>query len=147
MIRDASRRYATLPASSYFVAVIKTDPQTWTDKRHRDGEAAERQAAELLIENGYVVLEQRYRFHKHDIDLVARRGSVVAFVEVKARRSRRFGAAVETVNRKKQNELVRAASAWLQRHGKPGDVARFDVVAIQAGKVEWLQSAFRPLWR
>jgi len=127
--------------------MIKTDPSTWTDQRHRDGEAAERLAAGLLIENGYIILEQRYRFHRHDIDLVARRGSLVAFVEVKARRSSRYGTALETVNRRKQNELARAASAWLQRHGKPGDVARFDVVAIQGGKVEWLQSAFKPLWR
>jgi putative endonuclease len=127
--------------------VIKTDPETWTDKRHRDGEAAERRAAELLIESGYVVLEQRYRFHRHDVDLVARRGSLVAFVEVKARRGTRFGSAIEAINPRKQRELVRAASAWLQRHGKPGDVARFDVVTIQSGKVDWLQSAFKPLWR
>ncbi len=127
--------------------MIKTDPETWTDQRHRDGEAAERRAADLLIENGYAVLEQRYRFHRHDVDLVARRGNVVAFVEVKARWTRRYGAAVETITAKKQRELVRAASAWLQRHGRSGDVARFDVVAIQGGKIQWLQSAFRPLWR
>jgi putative endonuclease len=127
--------------------VIKTDPETWKDKRHRDGVEAERRAAELLIENGYVVLEQRYRFRRHDIDLVARRGSTVVFVEVKLRWSNRYGEAVETIRGQKQRELVRAASAWLQRHGKPGDVARFDVVAIQNGRLQWLQSAFRPLWR
>jgi putative endonuclease len=127
--------------------VIKSDPETWKDKRHRDGEAAERRAAELLIENGYVVLERRYRFHRHDIDIVARRGSTVVFVEVKLRWSKRYGLAVETIHPSKQRDLVRAASAWLQRHGKPGDVARFDVVAIQNGELTWLQSAFRPLWR
>ena len=135
------------PTVPILSAVIRTDPDTWKDKRHRDGAEAERRAADLLIENGYVVLEQRYRVHRHDIDLVARRGSTVVFVEVKLRASRRFGLAVETVRPDKQRELVRAASAWLQRHGKPGDVARFDVVAIQGGKLTWLQSAFRPLWR
>ena len=127
--------------------MIKTDPQTWTDKRHRDGVAAEQRAADMLVAHGYTVLEQRYRFHRHDVDLVARRGNIVVFVEVKARWTRRFGAAVETVRTGKQRELVRAASAWLQRHGRQGDVARFDVVAIQAGQLEWFQSAFRPLWR
>ncbi len=127
--------------------MIKTDPDSWTDARHRDGEAAERRAAELLIENGYVVLEQRYRFHRHDIDLVARRGSLVVFVEVKTRGASRYGRAVQAVHARKQRELVRGASAWLQRHGKPGDVARFDVIVFEGGKAEWLQSAFRPGWR
>ncbi|HEY2805301.1 MAG TPA: YraN family protein [Gemmatimonadales bacterium] len=127
--------------------MIKSDPSTWADQRHRDGEAAERRAADLLIADGYAIIEQRYRFHHHDVDLIARRGNVVVFVEVRSRRSARFGKAIETVRSGKQRDLVRAASSWLQRHGRPGDVARFDVVAIQAGRMEWVQSAFRPLWR
>src|SRR5690349_16472579 len=127
--------------------MIKSDPESWTDARHRDGEAAERRAAALLVENGYVILEQRYRFHRHDIDLVARRGSIVVFVEVKSRASSRFGTAAQSIVSRKQREVVRAASAWLQRHGKPGDLARFDAITIQGGKVEWIQSAFRPSWR
>ncbi len=127
--------------------MIKTDPRTWTDKRHRDGAAAEDRAAKLLIANGYVIIERRFRLHRHDIDIVARKGSTVVFVEVKLRWTRRYGTAVEAVFSKRQREMVRGASAWLQRHGKPGDVARFDVVAIQAGELEWIQSAFRPLWR
>ena len=127
--------------------MIKSDPNAWTDPRHRRGLEAEERAKALMIENGYVVLEQRYRWHRHDIDLVARRGSTVVFVEVKVRETVRYGAAVETIYPSKQRDLVRAASAWLQRHGKPGDVARFDVVAIQSGKLQWIQSAFRPLWR
>jgi len=127
--------------------VIKSDPSTWTDKRHRDGVEAEERAARLLVANGYVIIERRFRFHRHDVDIVARCGSTVVFVEVKLRWTLRFGTAIETIFPKKQRELVRAASAWLQRHGKPGDVARFDVVAIQGGELEWIQSAFRPLWR
>lgn len=143
------RCFGYVPTSPHphFPTVIKSDPSTWTDQRHRDGEAAERRAADLLTENGYVILEQRYRFHRHDIDLVARRANIVVFVEVKSRWSRQYGAAVEAITTRKQRELVRAASAWLQRHGKPGDVARFDVIVIQGGKIEWLQSAFRPFWR
>ena len=127
--------------------MIKSDPEQWTDSRHRDGEAAERRAAELLVENGYVVLEQRYRFHRHDIDLVARRGNIVVFVEVKSRSASRFGTAAQSIGARKQREVVRAASAWLQRHGHPGDTARFDAITFQEGKAEWLQSAFRPSWR
>ena len=127
--------------------VIKSDPESWTDHRHRDGLAAEERAKQLLIENGYVVLEHRYRVSRHDVDLVARRGSTVVFVEVKLRRSLKYGAAVQAISADKQRQVVRAASAWLRVHGKPGDVARFDVVAIQGSKLQWIQSAFRPAWR
>ena len=127
--------------------MIKSDPSTWTDPRHRAGVAAERLAAELLRREGYEVLEHRYRFHRHDVDLVARRGATVVFVEVKVRSDASHGGAAEAVTARKCLELTRAASAWLQRHGRPEDGARFDVIAVDADRVEWLQSAFRPGWR
>ena len=132
---------------SYFVPVFKSDPETWSDPRHREGARAEQLAADLLTREGYAIVEMRFRFHRHDVDLVARRDSVVVFVEVKSRGSKSYGAPAESVGWKKRRELVRAASAWLQRYGRPGDVCRFDVVTVQGGRVEWLQSAFRPLWR
>ena len=97
--------------------------------------------------DGYHILEQRFRFHRHDIDLVARRGAVVVFVEVKSRAGSRFGTAAESVSGRKQRELVRAAGAWLQKFGHPKDVCRFDVVTVEGARVNWIQSAFRPLWR
>lgn len=127
--------------------MFKSDPATWTDARHRQGAAAEDLAANLLCREGYDIVERRFRFHRHDVDLVARKGSVVVFVEVKSRHTDRYGAAVEAIGWRKQRELVRAASAWLQRSGRPGDVCRFDVVTVEGPRVEWLQSAFRPLWR
>jgi putative endonuclease len=127
--------------------MLKSDPATWTDQRHRAGVAAERLAAELLRREGYEILEHRYRFHRHDVDLVARRGATVVFVEVKVRSGASHGGAAEAVTARKRLELTRAASAWLQRHGRPEDGARFDVIAVDADRVEWLQSAFRPGWR
>lgn len=127
--------------------MLKSDPATWKDPRHRAGAFAEQRAARLLEEAGWEILEQRFRIHRHDVDLIARRGSVVAFVEVKSRSRPGFGAPVEAVTARKQRELVRAASAWLQRHGRPRDVARFDVVTVEPGRVDWIQNAFRPSWR
>ncbi|OGT92494.1 MAG: YraN family protein [Gemmatimonadetes bacterium GWC2_71_9] len=127
--------------------MLKSDPSTWTDPRHRAGVAAERLAAELLRREGYEVLEHRYRFHRHDVDLVARRGATVVFVEVKVRTGTAYGGAAQAITPRKRLELTRAASAWLQRHGRPEDGARFDVIAVDADRVEWLQSAFRPGWR
>jgi putative endonuclease len=127
--------------------VLKTDPSTWTDARHREGARAEQLAAGVMRRDGYSIVEQRFRFHRHDIDLVARKGSVVVFVEVKSRAGSRYGTAAESVTARKQKELVRAAGAWLQKFGVPGDVCRFDVITVEGAQVNWLQSAFRPLWR
>lgn len=127
--------------------MLKTDPSTWTDRRHRMGASAEQEAARLLTSQGYEILERRFRFHRHDVDLVARRGSIVVFLEVKARLNDDFGSPLESVTAVKQSRIARAAAAWLQRFGRPGDVCRFDVVALQGDRVEWLQSAFRPGWR
>ena len=127
--------------------MLKSDPCTWTDARHRDGVAAEVLVTGVMRAQGYEILEHRFRHHRHDVDLVARRGAVVVFVEVKARSDSRFGTPAQSVTPRKRLELVRAAGAWLQRHGRPGDCCRFDVIAVQGARVEWLQSAFRPGWR
>jgi len=127
--------------------VLRTDPSTWSDPRHRAGVAAEIAAAELLRAQGYRILEHRYRYHRHDVDLVARFGATVVFVEVRARSGSRFGTPAASVTARKRALLARSAASWLQKHGLPGDRARFDVVAVQGDRVEWLQGAFRPGWR
>jgi putative endonuclease len=127
--------------------MLKSDPNTWSDPRHRAGAAAEAMAAAALRVQGYEVVEQRFRYRRHDVDLVARRGQVVVFVEVKSRADNRFGAPSEAVTARKQADLVRAASVWLSRHGRPWDAVRFDVITVEAGRLEWLQDAFRPGWR
>jgi putative endonuclease len=127
--------------------VLKSDPATWSDPRHREGARAEALAAAVLARDGFVIVEQRFRYHRHDVDLVARRGNLVVFAEVKSRTGRRYGAPAEAVGWRKQRELARVAAAWLQRHGRPDDVCRFDVITVEGAKVDWMQSAFRPLWR
>lgn len=87
-----------------------------------------------------------------EIDLIARRGGVVAFVEVKTRRSAAFGTPLHAVGWKKQRELVRVAQAWVDRHGSPGEQYRFDVLGVEIvrGKrpvVTHVEDAFRPGWR
>jgi putative endonuclease len=127
--------------------MLKSDPATWKDPRHREGARAEALAAEALRVQGYQVLEQRFRYGHSDVDLVARRGAVVVFVEVKSRADERFGAASEAVTARKQANLVRAASVWLTRRGRAWNSIRFDVITVTDGKLEWLQDAFRPGWR
>jgi len=131
----------------YLRRMLKSDPSTWKDARHRAGAAAESVAADALRGAGYQVLEQRFRYGHSDVDLVARRGAVVVFVEVKSRADERYGAASEAVTARKQANLVRAASVWLTRHGRAWNSIRFDVITLTDGRLEWLQDAFRPGWR
>lgn len=94
------------------------------------GQLGERIAERWLRRQGWRVVQRRFRNGHRDIDLVVEREGTVAFVEVKARRGRAFGDPVEAVNWSKQKELVRSASVWIDRHGRPSDSYRFDVVGV-----------------
>jgi putative endonuclease len=91
----------------------------------------EARAAWLLRLKGYRVLARRSKHHVGEIDLVVRRGSVLAFVEVKARAD--AARAIEAITANQRRRIERAAEAFVQRH--PGLMAcamRFDVVLVGA---------------
>ena len=126
---------------------LHSNPADWTDPRHKQGLAAEEEAIRFLGSRGWLVLEHRWRVGRIEIDIVARRGVVVAFIEVKARRGGAFGHPFEAVTGAKRREIVRAARAWIDRYGQPSDIYRFDCIGILQGKLEHLEDAFRPGWR
>jgi len=115
----------------------------------RFGIAGERVAERWLRGRGWRVLERRYRTGHRDIDLIAERDGLVAFVEVKARTGTTFGDPIEAVNWKKRGELVRSASTWIDRHGRPGEHYRFDVIGVLVTgsrvRVRHVENAFS-LW-
>ena len=91
--------------------------------------------AELwLRQKGWTILDRRFRSGHRDIDLIAARPAdpvrVVAFIEVKARRSAGFGGPVAAVNWRKQRELCRSAWVWADRFGRVRDTYRFDVIGV-----------------
>ena len=98
--------------------------------RQAFGELGERIAERWLRRQGWRVVQRRFRSGHRDIDLVMEREGTVAFVEVKARRGSQFGDPVEAVNWSKQKELARSASVWIDRHGRPDDSYRFDVIGV-----------------
>jgi putative endonuclease len=104
------------------------------DSRQLLGREGESRAAEFLEARGYRIVARNVRADRVEIDLVARRGPLLVFIEVKTRRSTRFGSAAESVDPRKQHRLRRGAGAWLA--SKP-DAARgskrvrFDVVTCQ----------------
>jgi putative endonuclease len=109
----------------------------WAHRGQLRGVWGERVALAYLTSCGWSVEAHRYRFGRHDVDLIARRGSLVAFVEVKTRQSSACGAPVEAVGWRKRQALQRAAECWRLRYGRRGDHYRFDLVAVwvSAGRV------------
>ena len=102
------------------------------------GALGERIAARWLARDGWQVVDRRWRSGRRDLDLVAIRDNVVAFVEVKTRRSTWSGGPVEAVNWRKQRELTRSAQAWLDQRGTlvapEAAVYRFDIVGVVASR-------------
>jgi putative endonuclease len=110
------------------------------------GATGEDMAAAFLKKQGYKVLERNYRTPLGEIDLIGRHRGALVFIEVKTRRSSRFGSPQEAVHPAKQERLRHLAEYYLQQRGL-GDVAvRFDVVGIlwQEGKpqIEVIEGAF-----
>jgi len=126
---------------------LRSDPTEWTDERHKRGLAGEQQAIQYLLSRGWHIVAHRFRVGHTEIDLIVRQGSLVAFVEVKARRGDAFGSPLEAVTGAKRRELVKAARVWVDRYGRPSDVYRFDCIALTDGRLEHLADAFRPGWR
>ena len=115
--------------------------------RQAFGELGERIAERWLKRTGWRVLQRRFRSGRRDIDLVVEREGTVAFVEVKARRGEQFGQPVEAVNWRKQKELSKSAQVWIDRHGRPEDSYRFDVVGVlmsgERVRIRHIEDAFR----
>ena len=114
--------------------------------RQAFGELGERIAERWLRRQGWRIVQRRFRSGHRDIDLVAERDGLVAFVEVKARRGQQFGDPVEAVNWKKQRELGRSARVWIARHGRAPEAYRFDVIGVLVAgprvRVRHIENAF-----
>lgn len=104
------------------------------------GKRAEQQAARYLKRLGYRILKRNHRTRRGELDLVARDGDCLVFVEVKARNSGAFGPPEEALTPTKQRRLWRAAQEYLQAHPWAGPV-RFDVVALKSGRIALYRNA------
>ena len=121
-----------------------------TIARQRFGREGEQLACDELERRGYVVIERRYRTNAGELDIVAKDGNYLVFVEVKARRDSSFGSPEEAVTIPKQQKMVLMATDYLARHKLSDVPCRFDVVAVntqsQPPTVTVLEDAFRPGW-
>lgn len=105
------------------------------------GSDGEDRAERLLGRNGLAIVERNYRTRLGEIDLVAREGETLVFVEVRLRGAGHFGGALESITPRKRRRIVAAARQYLMRYAKVPP-CRFDVVTLDAGEMRWIRGAF-----
>jgi putative endonuclease len=103
------------------------------DYKQQLGRRGEEIAAGYLRQQGYIILARNWHCPIGEIDIVAREGETLAFVEVRTRRGHRFGTPEESVTPAKQARLVELAQAYLQEMGLTDTDWRIDVIAIEIG--------------
>lgn len=128
------------------------------DNQHTtSGAAAETYARRFLKSQGLRIIGTNYRTTRGELDIIAKDGDTVVFVEVRLRNRPQFGAASETIDHRKQQRLIYAASHFLQHKGLWDKVnCRFDAVCLSDAapnnnrktdkktpyQVEWIRNAF-----
>ena len=117
-----------------------------TKDRIRTGREGEAIAARYLENEGYRIVERNYRCVFGEMDIIARDGRTCVFVEVKSRKSERFGDPGLAVDRRKQRKMSAVAMCYLKEKRLLGSPSRFDVVAVrffpQRSRVELIRNAF-----
>lgn len=106
------------------------------------GERGEALAAEFLRREGLVIAKRNYRCRFGEIDLIARDGATLVFVEVRSRASNAFGGAAASITAAKREKLLKAARDYLATL-QPAPPCRFDAVLLTGDppRVEWLRNA------
>lgn len=110
------------------------------------GRQAEDIAAVFLQSHGYRILERNFTCRIGEIDIIARQNEELVFVEVRSRSSQRTVNPVYSVNRTKQQKIIRVAQYYLASRGSGEPPARFDVVIVNVGltpEVELIADAFQ----
>jgi putative endonuclease len=118
------------------------------NSRAETGKSAEQTACDHLRRQGLELVEANYRCRHGEIDLIMRDGETTVFVEVRYRRSNRFGSSAESVDSRKQARLLASAAHYLQQHPRAARGAcRFDVVALSSHngrqQLDWITDAFQ----
>jgi putative endonuclease len=105
------------------------------------GDAAEDLALEYLQQQGLTLVTRNFRCKGGELDLVMQDRADLVFVEVRKRACHNYGSAADSITASKQARLVTAAQIFLQRY-RSLPSCRFDVVAIDGARIDWLKNAF-----
>lgn len=110
------------------------------------GDFGEERAALYLEEQGVQIVARNFRTRRGELDIIARDGETLCFVEVRLREDDRYGSPLATVRREKQRRLYYAAMEYLVKHRRRTDgmACRFDLISIErsARQITWLRNIF-----
>jgi len=109
-----------------------------TNNRISTGRDGEQTAAIYLAQQGYTILRKNYRHKRAEVDIIAQKGNLLVFVEVKTRATNRYGFPEEAVKRKKEELMLTAAEAFIHATGWQHE-SRFDIIAITLDESRPLQ--------
>jgi putative endonuclease len=114
----------------------------------KQGQEGEVLAQNYLLNEGYEILERNWRYKKYEIDIIAKKGETMVFVEVKTRKNSTFGEPELFVTRQKQGFVIAAANQYLKDNNINLE-SRFDIIAIiqlnNTRTVKHLEAAYYPL--
>ena len=112
------------------------------NKRQIGGEY-ERLAAEYVKSKGIYILEMNFRNRGGEIDIIAKDGEYICFIEVKYRTTNEWGSPLEAVNYRKQQQIRKVALFYLMCHGfHEWTPCRFDVIAFEGNEITHIENAF-----
>lgn len=110
--------------------------------KRRTGNAYEKIAGKFLEGKGYEILEYNFYTRSGEIDIIAREGGYLVFIEVKYRKNQESGHPLEAVSLKKQRTICRCALYYMLKKGLSDAAVRFDVVGILGCEITLVQNAF-----
>lgn len=121
-----------------------TDNQQSSRSKGIDSESI---AIEYLLDKGYKIVKRNFKFGKSgEIDIIARHGNVLVFIEVKSRKSYEYGSPAESVPQSKRNSIFHAARGYLYVNKLDNIESRFDFIGIdlrnQPPIIEHIENAF-----
>ena len=115
---------------------------------HEDhsGVSGENRASHFLRAKGFTILRRNYRFGQiGEIDIIARKGDLIIFVEVKNRSGNLYGGPLYSISARKKRTLRLIANQFILTEGRPLRhlTFRFDLIALQAGSIQWIRDIIR----
>ena len=112
-------------------------------QNRRTGDRGERRTALYLILRGYRIIERNYTCGHKEVDIIASRGKVLAFVEVKTRRDTSAARPQSAVTRDKMYNVITAAKGYCLTHDVQGKTIRFDISEVSVkGRINYIKDAF-----
>lgn len=101
-----------------------------SDSRRSLGQSGEKIAADFLHRRGYAILVRNYRRRTGEIDIIAREGEMLVFIEVKTRSGGAYGSPAAAITPRKQRQISRTAQYYLAEQDLFDTPARFDVITV-----------------